>query len=227
MTENKEKEWISILKQIENAVSKLLANRFFFREFMSIMKTNPQLPENNYFIVWIWENYLYNAAIGVRRFVDKDTRSVSLYLLLMDIKENPEILSRERYTVLFKDSGFADDYNYINQCFDKLVGEGKDHIDPADVEGDIKRLIKITEVLRTYVNKTVAHFDKEKLKKLPKIKDLDDSIDLLVELVQKYFAIFHAGSIDLQPVPQLPWKNIFKVPWIPAKKKGILNVNYN
>ena len=223
MIENKEKEWILILKQIENSVSKLLENRFFFREFMSIVEANPQLPENNYFIVWIWENYLYNAAIGIRRFMDKDTKSVSLYLLLKDIKENPEILSRERYTALFKDTGFADDYNYINQCFDKLVGEGKDHIDPTDVEGDIKRLIERTEVLRTYVNKTIAHLDKEKLKKLPTIKNLDDSVDLLDELVQKYYAIFHAGSIILQPVPQLPWKNIFKVPWLPPDRKRQLS----
>jgi hypothetical protein len=218
LIENKEKEWISILKQIENSVSKLLENRLFFREFMSIVEANSELPENNYFIVWIWENYLLNAAIGVRRFVDKDSRSISLYLLLKDIMKNPKILSRERYTALFKDTGFADDYNYINYCFDKLVGEGKDYIDPADVEEDIKKLIERTEVLKTYVNKTVAHLDKEKLEKLPTIKDLDDSIDLLVKLVQKYYAIFHAGSIDLQPVLLRLWKNIFKVPWIPVKK---------
>ena len=74
------------------------------------------------------------------------------------------------------------------------------------------------EVLKTYVNKTLAHLDKEKLKKLPTIKDLDDSIDLIVKLVKKYYAIFHAGRVDLQPIPQRPWKNIFEVPWVLAKK---------
>ena len=82
LSNNKEKEWISVLKQIENSTSELLGNRFFFCEFMSIIQANPQLPENNYFIVWIWENYLYNAAIGVRRLVDRDERCVSLFLLL-------------------------------------------------------------------------------------------------------------------------------------------------
>lgn len=43
------------VNKIENSVSKLLENRFFFREFMSIIEANPQLPGNNYFIVWIWE----------------------------------------------------------------------------------------------------------------------------------------------------------------------------
>jgi len=65
LNNKKEQEWISMLKQIEDSVSNLLWNRIFFREFMNIVEANPQLPENNYFIVWIWENYLYNAAIEV------------------------------------------------------------------------------------------------------------------------------------------------------------------
>jgi len=222
LSTKKEQEWISMLKQIEKSTSDLLLNRLFFREFMSIVEANPQLPENNYFIVWMWENYLYNAAIGVRRFVDKDTRSVSLYLLLKDIKENNEILSRERYTALFKDTGFADDFDYINRGFDELVGEGKKHIEPADVEDDINKLIRRTEVLTTYVNKTVAHLDKENLETLPTIKDLDDSIDLIVKLVQKYYAILHAGTTILQPVPQRPWKSIFNVVWLPKSEKDSL-----
>lgn len=215
-----ENGWISTLEHIENAVSKLLWNRYLFREFMDIVEKNPNLPANNFFIVWMWENYLLNAAIGVRRMVDRNNRSVSLYLLLKSIKENPEILSRGRYTELFKDSGFADDYNYINECFDRLVGKGKDYIDPKDMEKDIELLLKIrADRLITYANKTIAHLDKKKIKKIPTIKDLDDSIDLLEKLVQKYSAIFHAASIGLLPIAQIPWKNIFKIPWI-SREKG-------
>jgi len=218
-----ENEWISTLEHIENAVSKLLWNRYLFREFMDIVEKNPNLPANNFLIVWIWENYLLNAAIGVRRMVDRDNRSASLYLLLKGIKENPEILSRGRYTELFKDSGFANDYNYINGCFDRLVGKGKSYIDPEDVEKDIELLLKIrADKLVTYVDKTIAHLDKKKIKKIPTIKDLDDSIDLLEKLVQKYYPIFHAASIGLLPKEQVPWKNIFKIPWI-SREKGQRN----
>ena len=58
MNKNLAKEWLPMLKQIEDSVSKLLENRLFFREFMGIVEANSELPENNYFIVWIWENYL-------------------------------------------------------------------------------------------------------------------------------------------------------------------------
>jgi hypothetical protein len=209
----KEKEWLSKLKKIENAVSKLLESRLFFREFMEIVKSNPKLQKNNLFIIWIWENYLLNEATAIRRLVDKNQRTISLYLLLEDIKKNPEILSRARYAELFKDSGFANDYDYINNCFDELVGKGKNHIDSASVEKDIKVLIEGTKNLKKYVNKIVAHLDEKGLKELPTIKVLDDAIDLIVKIVQKYYAIFYAGRVELEPVPQVPWKNIFNIPW--------------
>jgi len=92
------------------------------------------------------------------------------------------------------------DDDYINRGFDELVGKGKEYIEPLDVKDDISKLNERIEVLKTYVNKTVAHLDREKLEKLPTIKDLDDSIDLIVKLIQKYYAIIHAGTIELQLV---------------------------
>ncbi len=218
---NLEKKWRSNLKQIENSVSKLLENRYFFKELADIIKDNSSLPPKNRFLIWIRENYFMTAAIGMRRLIDKDPRSISLYTLLEDIKNNPERLSRERYRELFKDASFAEDYSYINDCFDKLIGRGKDYIDPENVQKDICSLCKIREDdLIDYVNKTIAHYDKKKIKRLPMVADLDKSIDLLKELVEKYHAIICAELIDLLPRQQDPWKHIFKVPWIPKKEKG-------
>ncbi len=76
MTSDKVREWQSILKKIEDSVSDLLWNQHVFREFMEIVETNPEIPENNYFIIWVWQNYLYNAAIAVRRLRDKNKRSI-------------------------------------------------------------------------------------------------------------------------------------------------------
>lgn len=40
---NIEQKWLSDLKQLENSVSKLLENRYFFRELADIMKDNSNL----------------------------------------------------------------------------------------------------------------------------------------------------------------------------------------
>jgi hypothetical protein len=217
MSKSKDKEWISLLRNIENQVSRLLWNRYLFREFMATIETNSALDTNNPFVVWVWENYLFNAALGVRRLIDRDRRSISLLLLLEDIAKKPEILSRKRYAALFEDSGLSDDTAYINRCFDSLVGEGKDCPDRRDIEHNMQKLLIIAKILIRYVNKMVAHIDKGTIRKLPTINDLDASIDCLADITKKYYAILHAGGVELLPVAQTPWKRIFEIPWISSR----------
>jgi hypothetical protein len=214
MPKNKAEEWISLLEKIENLISHLLWNRYIFRELLIITEANPSLQNNNPFVVWLWENYIFSAALGVRRLCDKDKRSISLLLLLEEMQREPEILSRERYTTLFRGSGFANDLAYINSCFDSLVGEGKEHPGRNDIENDIHKLLEVAEVIISYVNKMVAHIDKDTIKELPTVNNLDASIDRIAEITEKYHAILYAGSLDLQPVAQVPWQEVFRRPWI-------------
>lgn len=213
-----ETKWDSMFKEIDIYLTKIMESRFFFQKFIEIIENNAELPENNHFLVWIWENYLYSNSMGVRRLMDHDKRTNSLYNLLDEIKTNPEILSRKRYASLFEDTGFKNDDTLINSFFDKLVGEGKEHIQPDDVRDDIEILEKKYEKLRKYINMRIAHIDRSKLKKVPTIRDLDECIVWLEELFKKYYAIFYAGSYtSLVPIPQYPWKDIFKIPWIPTR----------
>jgi len=135
---------------------------------------------------------------------------------LIEIKNNPRILSRERYVSLSKNISLSDDDDdYINICFDELVGADREYIDPRTVKRDIQLLKKKYKKLKYYINKRIAHADKNKITRLPTINDLDDCIDYLEELVLKYSAIFHAYSFDgLTPRLQYRWKNIFRIPWM-------------
>lgn len=220
MGNNLESRWDSTFKEISNALTVLMSNRFFFREFQKIRENNPKLNVNNHFFNWIWEDYIYSASMGVRRLVDRDPKTNSLYILLKEIKNNPEILSRERYISIFvMDSGFSREE--ASMFFDRLVGEGKQHVDPTRVQGDIDILFEKYGKLKNYINKIIAHAERkaqakmEKPEDLPTIGDLDDCIDYLEKLLIEYYAIFYAGTYTtLLPTIQYPWKDIFKFPWI-------------
>jgi hypothetical protein len=192
MGENKEDKWQQMLKRIIEALADLRANHYIFNGFMEIVESNPDLPNNNFFIVWAWKNYLFTAAMGVRRQLSSRYDDVSLVNLLEDIKKDPAVLSRDRYASLFKGTGFESDSHYINNCFDAIVGKGKDYIDSAEVENDIKTLNAIAESLKVYANKTIAHagIDAASIKTLPTIKDLDDSINHFEKMLNKYFALY-------------------------------------
>ena len=208
-----------MLKSIIEALTDLSVNHYIFNGFMEIVEPNPDLPDNNLFIIWAWKNYLFTAAMGVRRQISNKYDDVSLVNLLEDIKKEPSILSRQRYTSLFKGTGLETEYHYINKCFDDIVGKGKDFIDPAEIENDIQRLNTTAESLKVYATKTLAHAGKDakSIKILPTIKDLDDSIDLFEKMLNKYYALLNAGGIGLPKVAQVPWKEIFLKPWIQDK----------
>jgi len=204
-----------MLKRITDALSELRSNQHIFRGFMEIVESNPALPKNNLFIVWAWENYLFAAAMGVRRQISIKYDDVSLVNLLEDIKKEPAVLSRQRFISLFKGTGFETDFAYINLCFNKLVSEGKDSLDSADIDKDISCLNETAQSLKVYATKTLAHAgrDAESIKTLPTIKDLDDSIDLFEKMLNKYYGILNAGGIELPKVAQVLWKEIFLKPW--------------
>ncbi|MCG7852712.1 MAG: hypothetical protein MIO92_09335 [Methanosarcinaceae archaeon] len=220
MSNNKEEKWQAMLKRIIEALSDLRVNHYIFNGFMEIVESNPDLPDNNLFIVWAWKNYLFAAAMGVRRQLSSKYDDVSLVNLLEDIKKEPAVLSRQRYTSLFKGTGFENDSHYVNNCFDEIVGKGKDFIDPTEVDSDIKSLNETAESLKVYATKTLAHAgnDAESIKTLPTIKDLDDSIDLFEKTLNKYYALLNAGGIELPKVAQVPWKEVFLKPWKIDKK---------
>lgn len=121
-------KWLAMCKNIENALYELRADQVIFNGFMGIVESNSELPDNNLFIVWAWRNYLFTAAMAIRRQLSSDLRDVSLISLLEDIKKQPHVLSRQRYASLFKGTGFEHDPTYINLGFDTVVGKGKDSL---------------------------------------------------------------------------------------------------
>lgn len=208
-------EWQVMSKRIENALTDLRVDQVIFNGFLEIVESNTELPKNNLFIVWAWRNYLFNAAMAIRRQLSTDSRDASLINLLESIKKQPHALSRERYASLFKDTGFENDATFINQGFDNAVGKGRNSLDQSDIAKDIEDLKAVAEPLRIYATKTLAHADRnaDSIETLPTIRDLNDSIDLIERVYKKYYFLLNAGSIVFPEVAQIPWKEIFLKPW--------------
>jgi hypothetical protein len=94
-----------------------------------------------------------------------------------------------------------------------------DHIDPAIVSDDLCQLQTQAQTVEDFVDKQIAHFDKRVLSgnvSGPSFADLDSCLDLLEELVKKYYLGIKAICVlDMLPTPQYNWKEIFEEPWIP------------
>jgi hypothetical protein len=113
----------------------------------------------------------------------KPTRVISLASLLAEIAAEPERLTRERFVALYE----SPDFEPLGQAaFDKhFAGEAGDHIDPAIVQADLDELAQTAESVKRYVDRYIAHSDREGLETLPTFGDIDEAIDAIGGLFRK------------------------------------------
>ena len=157
-------------------------------------------------------NYAVAMAVGIRRQRDLDRRSVSLERLLREIEEktnsHPRVLSRESFL-----KNYAPELQATGDAeFDRLIGARATHVDPASVRRDLDSLIAATEKVKHYVNKRIAHRD-EKLEPKARFGDIDESLDALERLVDKYCRLVTGGATRLNPTLPSGWKRIFHIQW--------------
>lgn len=126
-----------MLSIIQLEVGEFITNRYLYLGLRDIFDNNPNISRLHDFFWWIYRNHVYSALLSIRRLSDDDPDCNSLLKFLRIIWSNPTILSRNRYVVIFHGGG---EYEEANSMFDKIVGKGKDHIDPKEVLNEIKTL---------------------------------------------------------------------------------------
>lgn len=206
--------WINDLRTIGDDVRSLRLGSRVFWVIQEIIGANRRTQAHGLFNHWMATNYAVATAIGIRRQLDSDRRSVSLARLLSAVAgtlcKRPALLSR---------AGFIRNYRRELRIvgdaeFDRLVGQSASRVEPSFVCRDLQRLQIETESVRRSANKRAAHWDRRAVPK-SKLGELDKSLDLLVELVDKYARLMNgtSSSVEVGPLPP-DWKRIFKVSWI-------------
>lgn len=206
-------KWNVWLEAIYDDVQGLLINRHIYQETQEVIRANPRIQIESAFYEWMGIVYASTQAIGVRRQVDARPEVVSFASLLGEIKEKPEILSRQRFTTLYGGTGVSKEDSDLD--FEKFSGKDQPHVDPQRVEADLAEMKKKADKIRMYVNKRITHFNRSDFKNAPIFADLDDSLDFLETLLKKYLGLFRVNMpVSIAPVWQYDWKKIFKTPWI-------------
>jgi AbiU2 len=213
--DSKVEKWERDLETIKNEVLGLHHNRDVYRTVGRIVDEYGQLPPSLFFD-YAQRTYAVTQSAAIRRQAEVNpTRVVSLASLLAEIGAEPERLTREHFVALYDD---PDPYfEQLGQAtFDeRFPGEVGDHIDPRIVEADLRELRKTSGSVERYVDRYIAHTDREGLKTLPTFGEIDKAIDVIGEVFKKYALLLTAsGWASLEPVAQHDWQAIFRQAWI-------------
>lgn len=167
MNIQKSEKWLRWLSQIVFEVENLFKDSVFYYEIESIVKKNYNLSENNPFIGWMKHNYIENAAIAIGRLRDNHKDAISLYKLLNELKESPELIVSKEKKVAFSQR----------------------------TQWDIEYLEEKSMKIKAYRDNIGAHSGTRKFTDWFCELEMNDCINCIVELTEKYYAIIQKKNM--------------------------------
>jgi hypothetical protein len=233
------KEWDGWLELISKDIQNLVIGRHVFQRVRQIVQENARLHQPSSFYDLMTTTFSAWAAMAIRR--QTEVNSVSLAGLLASIKKNPEVLCRVRFVAIYASkmqagvAGFEETERdseslsargaYVpsreffeklaNKTFDKFVGVGAVHINPASADEDWKKLWESAEKVQSFASKRVAHLIGQPTE-IPTMDQLDACVEAFEGAVLKYLMLFRASAPQrLLPTWQYDWTAIFAEAWLP------------
>lgn len=212
---NQLEEWRRDLKRIREEVGQLAWSKAIHDRVREIVNGNPSINVHNRFYGWLSLTYVDSQLIGIRRQLDRDKRSVSLASFIHSLTAGCAQLTREAHVSLYAEGLDRP----ANMTFDGLAGEGADVYPASRLHEAAEALERIRGVHGRYMNKRLAHSDRDPLEEpLPTYGELDNAVDELERLVIHYHLLLEAGDYrSLVPVVEYDWEAIFRQPWLPPR----------
>lgn len=205
-------KWDKWIDELGDEITNLWWQRLVYSEVREIVRSNVAIHEPGDFFHWLSVWYSSSMAVAVRRLGDRHQNSISYRKLLEGIRDHPDIISRTRFKKRFVGGVYQEFQADLD--LDNHIGAGREHIDPAFVTKEIHELETRTASLKHYVDKRVAHHDKKEFNAVPPYSDLDDAIDFLWRLHQRYYPIFRSWPFGDFPSFGYDWKKVFRYAWL-------------
>lgn len=180
-TEDRRNRLVAWLEVIKEDVQDLMYDHYVFWEVQDILRANPKASSaSGLFNQWMASSFIQSAAVGVRRQAKANDDSVSLKRFLKEVRQFPELVSRDVYLAFFAASpAWLTESNGIGY-FDSLAGPGGPHIQTSVVDQQMAELDAAVNSVEHYVDRRIAHYDKRGLAKpVPTFKDLEGALKAL------------------------------------------------
>lgn len=208
-------EWLDVIK---TEVQSLYIDHDIFWELQKIVAANDRLEHRSgVFSRWMANGFATASAVAVRRQAKAGDDSISLKRFLREVRDFPELVSREHYLGFFADAEeWLREANGVGY-FDSIAGVGAGCISGSLVDEHLNDLSSAVERIEHYVDKRVAHYDKSGLKQpLPTYGDLTTSLEVLDRLTVFYLKLLKGSAPNSLRKPLDPsWIDVFEVPWRP------------
>lgn len=144
---------------------------------------------------FMYDGYVAFASLAIRRMMDSDKSSVSLWNLMTELKK-PEYLSlvsRESFLAMYGDMRNFTAYQLRKRAYE-LVTDGGD-LTATRIDEHLLILKSATDPVRHLVNKAIAHSD-DKIHPQTTHGEINFAIDTIAVFLEKYSWLLRGHGIQ-------------------------------
>lgn len=195
------KKWL--VKDLLPEIRYLIKLKLAYKKLEKIFMRSKKYPKGSQFYWYLGQVHAASIASGIYRLIDKRKDSVSLFRLLNEVKEYPELVSRRSYTRL-KKGLYIEKFDYRNMKlsrnkeFTDRAGKSR-YINLSIVNKDIRQIKSGSKIIEEFRHKFVAHhaYNQKLYKTKPTYKQAHDYIDKLAEIYKKYYQLITGRPIEI------------------------------
>lgn len=209
------KKWRGWIRRISDDLGRQLLHNETYQGIVEAVRENPRIQKPGDIHRWMAIHYVAGAVIGIRRLVDRDSRSPSFWRLLFELLQYPSVLTRASHGALYRANRYMAD-----RTFDAIVGRGRSCLGPGVIRRDLRLLEDTADRIHRFANKRVAHLaPRGAIRKLPTFIDLTKALNDLDKLARRYNTLLTAsGLVTLKPTRTYSWRSVLYEPWVPPER---------
>lgn len=204
---NARRRWRRWIKRICEDAEALVWDDHIFRYSMHAIEPARRVTADNVVYQWLQNCYMTQAAIGIRRLIDRDERSYSLLLLLDELCKHNELLSRDSFVSAYhyETRRLPGSLEVANRDFDNIAGVNVETFPKDELRDDRDRLKNIRDRFWKMINKTIAHKDRgwrcaPGVPRTVSWQEIHDAVELIEQLCLKYhFLLLQNNPPSLLP----------------------------
>jgi hypothetical protein len=195
-----------------------------FKIVYAVGMSNPRVtshPSAIYMFLFIARAIVEWVMLGVRRQVDIDSRSVSLFNLLTERRDNPTVYDLGRCTATFRARAMLvapeRQERYENDgatAFAAIADDSGLNMSAEKITKDIDALKNSCKTIVGITNRYIAHNSRSEGGPDLPVEQIDDNVNKIYSLTRKYGRLFDAFGVGPNGLDAESMRSLFSFPWV-------------
>lgn len=220
MTENAEmsevevyiREAIRLVDRIKDELNELDQLIQIYDKVEAVVKNNPEIQTNNGLFFAFQTTHTDSLLIRLRRIMDDNSRTGSLYRLAKFIAAKPQAFSRKWFDAIYAGTPVA---TFTDKWWPEYANASGEHVCPVKLMAKADTLRLTARAVSDWVSQNVAHLDNNPTVPMPNWGEYFSALSEVRAFFTWMYNFLTGCSLEARVTMAFDWEESLMIPWMP------------